>query len=169
MRRQRGSTLAIGLVLLTLVTLLALAGASGAHVEQLLAQGDGFRENAASAASAGIEVALRAIVNSVEPETVVSDVTGTLPGGSYEAAIRFTGYDLGLPQAPGAQLAGAHYEIVSTGRSARRAIDRQRANVMRVVPAPAAVTGADCEPVTPRRCVEAGTFRRLSWQRVPAP
>ena len=56
--RQR--TLAVGLILLTLVTLLGLAGASSAHVERLLAQNETFRENAASAASAGIEMAISA-------------------------------------------------------------------------------------------------------------
>ena len=38
--RQRGATLVVGLMLLTLVTLLGLAGASSAHVERLLAQNE---------------------------------------------------------------------------------------------------------------------------------
>jgi len=78
--RQRGAALAVGLMLLTVVTLLALAAAGSAHVEQVLAQNDGFRENAASAASAGIELAIRAIVTSSEPATVPARLTGTLPG-----------------------------------------------------------------------------------------
>jgi hypothetical protein len=171
MRSERGAALAVGLMLLSLVALLGLAGASGAHVEQLLAQNDSFRENAASAASAGIEVAIRAIVNSPAPETVVARITGRLPGsaGNYEASIRFVGYELTLPQAPGAQLAGAHFEIRSTGTSLRRAIDRQRASIMLVVTAAEPVAGADCEPLAPRPCLRAGEVRRQACQRIPAP
>ena len=51
-------------MLLSLVTLLGLAGASSAHVEAQLAQNEQFRENAASAASAGIEFAISRIVTS---------------------------------------------------------------------------------------------------------
>ena len=61
-RHQRGATLVVGLMLLTLVTLLGLAGAATAHIEPQLAHNEQFRENAASAASAGIEVAISRIV-----------------------------------------------------------------------------------------------------------
>ena len=76
--RQRGTTLAIGLTLLSLVTLLGLAGASTAHVERLLAQNGLFRENAASAASVGIESAISRIVtlstSLADPATVAGEV-----------------------------------------------------------------------------------------------
>jgi type II secretory pathway component PulK len=168
--RQRGSTLAVGLMLLSLVTLLALAGSSGAQVEQLLAQNESFRENAASAASAGIEMAIRAIVTSPDPESVVPRITAAWPdpGDSVEVTIQFKGYEFALPQAAGAPLAGAHFDIVSTGRSARGAVDRQRAGVRWVVPSPEPGTGTDCEPLSPRRCVQLHELRRYSWQRVPA-
>jgi hypothetical protein len=157
-------------MLLSLVTLLALAGSSGAQVEQLLAQNESFRENAASAASAGIEMAIRAIVTSPAPESVVPRITAPWPGpaDSFEVTIRFKGYESTLPQAPDAQLAGAHFDIVSTGRSARGAVDRQRAGVMFVVHSPQPIAGMDCEPVTPRRCVRLHELRRHSWLRVPA-
>ena len=71
-----------------------------------------------------------------------------------------------LPQAPGAHLAGAHFDIVSTGTGARHAVDRQRAAVMRVVDA-AEATPTDCAPVVPRRCHARGALERISWQRVP--
>ena len=57
--RQYGATLVVGLMLLALVTLLSLAAAGGAHIARLLAQNDSFRENAASASSAGVEMAIR--------------------------------------------------------------------------------------------------------------
>jgi hypothetical protein len=167
---QRGISLVVGLVLLSIVTLLGLAGASGAHVEQLLAQNEGFRENAASAASAGIEVALRAIVNSPAPEAVAPRITGSLAaaGASYDARVRFMGYETGLPQADGARLAGAHFEILSTGRAARNASDRQRANVMRVVEVTMPTGAVPCAPLAENRCRQAGEVW-TSWQRVAPP
>lgn len=173
-RRERGVTLVVGLVLLSIVTLLALAGANGAHVEQLLAQNESFRENAAIAASTGIEVALRAIVNSPAPDTVTTGLAGEVPGAlpgaaaSYQATIRFMGYEDGVPQDDGAQLAGAHFEIESTGQSARNAVDRQRAHVLLVVKSTTPVSGRACEPLVAQRCRQLHELRLQSWQRVPA-
>jgi len=172
MTNQKGATLAVGLVLLTLVTLLGLAGASAAHVERQLAQDETFRENAASAASAGIEMAMRAISTSTDPASVPPGLTGAMAdtgagaSGRYEVTLRFVGMDPALPQLPGAHLAGAHFDILSTGYSARRAVDRQRAAALWVVAAPGAVA-ADCEPLAPRHCHALGTIERLGWQRVP--
>jgi hypothetical protein len=168
---ERGVSLAVGLVLLSIVTLLGLAGASGAHVEQMLAQNETFRENAGFAASAGIEVAIRAIVNSTAPEAAVPRVTGQLPAaaGSYEATIRFMGLETGLPQAEGSLLAGAHFQIDSMGRAARNAVDRQRADVMWIIPAAPATETTPCTPVVARPCRQLLELRRQSWQRMPAP
>jgi Tfp pilus assembly protein PilX len=166
---QRGATLAVGLMMLTLVTLLGLAGASAAHVERLLAQNEAFRENAASAASAGMEMAIRQIVSS-EPAAVPARLADRVPGSSdrFVVSIRFAGLETSLPQAPGTRAAGAHFEIVSTGFAARRAVDRQRAGIMLVVASTAvpAAGGTDCEPVVPRHCHVPGELERLSWQRV---
>ena len=165
-RTRRGSALAVGLIILSLVTLLALAGASSAHVERVLAQNGAFRENAASAASAGIEMAISAILESARPESVQSVLTGGLAdGGSFEARIRFLGYEVTLPQVPGARLSGAHFEITSTGHAARGAVDRQRAGVMWVVESTVEVTPHDCRPIAERHCHEPGELERLSWQR----
>jgi len=169
---ERGTTLVVGLVLLALVTLLGLAGAATAHIEAELAHNEQFRENAASAASAGIELAISRIVTTPEPASF--STRSTFPGvaGRCEIQVRFMGYDSALPQEVGARLAGAHFEILSTGYSSRRAVDRQRAIVMRVVAAtdvaPASV--AACEPaVAGSRCRHADEVERLSWQRLPAP
>jgi hypothetical protein len=167
-RAQRGSALAVGLIILSLVILLALAGASSAHVERMLAQNDAFRENADFAASAGIEMAISAILSSAQPETVDPQVSGSLDGmnGRFEARVRFLGYEDALPQAPDARLQGAHFEVLSTGHAARRAIDRQRATVMWVVESPLPVATSDCTPTTKLHCHRAGELERLSWQRV---
>jgi hypothetical protein len=164
----RGATLVVGIILLAVVTLLGLAGASTAHVEQQLAQNEQFRENAASAASAGIEVALSHIVNSTSPATVPANIAEPMPGGAgrFEVRVHFAGLEPALPQAPGIPLAGAHFDVESTGYSARHAVDRQRATVMLVVPESTA-TPLPCEPAAPgRRSHVAGEIVRLSWQRV---
>ena len=167
-RRARGATLAVGLVLLALVTLLGLAGASSAHVERLLAQNEVFRENASAAASAGIELAMREISNS-EPAAFPARLDGLVPGTTdrFEVSIRFAGYEPSLPQAPGAMLIGAHFDILSTGYSARHAVDRQRAAAMRVVHDVTAIA-LDCEPLIRRHCHVDGELEQLSWQRMPA-
>jgi len=164
---QRGATLAVGLVLLTLVMLLGLAGASAAHVERLLAQDEAFRENAATAASAGIEMAIRTIVNSSDPASVPTSLAGRVPGSTdtYQVSLRFAGYEISLPQAPGSRLAGAHFDIVSTGTGARHAADRQRADVIWVVESDDELP-ADCAPLVPRRCLARGALERSSWQKV---
>jgi Tfp pilus assembly protein PilX len=166
--RARGATLVVGLILLSLVTMLGLAGASTAHVEQQLAQNEQFRDAAAAAASAGIEVAIARIAVAESPSSVPRSLRESMPGTTdrIDVAIRFVGYETALPQAPGGDLTGAHFEIVSTGFSARRAVDRQRADVMHVVHA------ADAEPqicgdeAAGRHCYTAGEMARLAWQRV---
>ena len=167
---QRGATLIVGLMLLTLVTLLGLAGAATAHIESQLAHNEQFRENAASAASAGIEVAISRIVSTAESSSAAFSASAKLPGADsrYEIQVRFLGYDLALPQAEAAHLAGAHFEIISTGYSARRAIDRQRAIVMRVDESAEPRSTSPCQPANTVRCHEAGELARLSWQRLEA-
>jgi len=170
--RQHGATLVVGLILLTLVTLLGLAGAATAHIEAQLAHNEQFRENAASAASAGVEVAISRIVTTPDPAFATFSASATLPDAAsrFEIRTRFLGYDIALPQSPGANLAGAHFEIHSTGYSSRRAIDRQRAIVMRVDAAAEPAAASECEPMVPGvRCHEAGELVRLSWQRLPSP
>ncbi len=177
--RQRGTTLFVGLMLLAVVTLLGLAGARGAHIEGQLARNEQFRENAASAASAGIEYAIRRIVSSPLPDIPPPDGDGAstrasaaMSGSSdhFETATRFVGYEPALPQAAGANLAGAHFEITSMGYSAARAVDTQRARVMFVVPATEPAPGRECEPVAAGvPCFESGELVRLSWQRLHAP
>jgi hypothetical protein len=165
LRGQRGTTLVVGLMLLTLVTLLGLAGGATAHIEAQLAHNEQFRENAVSAASAGVEVAISRIVTTPDPASF--SISANLPGSArFEVQARFLGFDAGLPQA-GTHLAGAHFAIISTGYSSRRAVDRQRAIVMRVDTAAEPVAASECEPALPGvRCHEAGELVRLSWQRL---
>jgi len=80
--------------------------------------------------------------------------------------VRFLGYDSALPQPAGARLAGAHFEILSNGYSSRRAADRQRAIVMRVIESTEPVAASECAPLNSSHCHEAGELVRLSWQRL---
>jgi hypothetical protein len=99
-------------------------------------------------------------------------LSASLPGtrDRFEVDARLLGYELGLPQAPGGNLAGAHFEILSTGHAARGAVDRQRATVMLTVELATPAAGTDCEPAAPGvRCATLGELQRLSWQRQPAP
>jgi hypothetical protein len=164
--RQRGATLVVGLVLLAVVTLLGLAGADSAHVERLLAQNERFRENAASAASAGLEIAIRRIVSTADPAAVPLAVEDSMPDSSdrYSVTIRFAGFEPALPQSPTTHLAGAHFELTSTGFAARRSVDRQRLSVMSVVDG--AGTALPCLPEVPTHCLGAGELVRGGWQRV---
>lgn len=169
MNSQRGAALVAGLLLLTLISLLGIAGAAAAQVELQLARNEQFRENASSAASAGIEIAISHVTASA-PEAVPARLHASLPGsaGQIEIQVRFLGYESALPQLPGANLAGAHFEILSGGYAARGATDRQRALVVLAVEVSGA-TGSDCQPLTAARCAAAGELRRLSWQRLPTP
>lgn len=170
MNAQHGAALVTGLLLLALISLLGLAGAAAAQVELQLARNEQFRENAASAASAGIEIAILQVTAS-DPELVPSRLAASLPGSGerVDVQMRFLGYEKDLPQPPGGSLAGAHFEIVSAGFAARGATDRQRARVMVAIDFPEA-TPADCEPlVAGVRCAVEGELRRLSWQRMPLP
>jgi hypothetical protein len=167
--RAHGSALVVGLVLLSVITLLGLAGATAARVEMQLAHDHRFRENAASAASAGIETAISHMTGTTSDSdfTLNASLPGREHSARFEVRAHFMGHEYGLPQAPGANLAGGHYEILSAGYSARGAVDAQRAIVMRVVPAPTPAAATDCEPVAPVRCLGLHEILRLSWQRLP--
>jgi type II secretory pathway component PulK len=167
-RGQHGATLVVGMILLALVSMLGLAGAGTAHIELRVAQNERFRENAALAASAGIEYAIGRIVTTPDPATLTATFDGAMPDSSdrYSVVTRLAGFELALPQEEGSLAAGAHFEILSTGRSGR-GVDRQRATVMLVVYS-AEATRQPCLAET-ARCLRAGDLVRTSWQRVPVP
>lgn len=168
MNRARGVALVTGLLLWSLLSLLAMAAATAARIELQLARNERFRENAVSAASAGIEMAIAQIPN-YSPESVPARVALRLAEAQLDVQTRFLGLELGLPQVAGQHLAGAHFEINSLGRSGRGAVDRQRSYVMFVVSvADAPEPGCDPAPAGVR-CFARGELLRLSWQRLPEP
>ena len=105
---ERGATLVVGLMLLALVTLLGLAGAATAHIEAQLAHNEQFRENAASAASAGVEYAISRIVTTPAPDSVSSSASATMPGtpDRFESQSRFSATTSRCLSAPAAASRG---------------------------------------------------------------
>lgn len=128
-RVQRGAALVIGLVLLLILTLLAVTGMNTATTELVMAGNEQYRRAASLAASTGIEVAIADIggvptVPGVAP-TVANAPTGNVTIDSYTSATRYMGEESGLPQSSVDKFVGLHFEIDSTGVSARNARDRQ--------------------------------------------
>ena len=77
------------------------------------------------------------------------------PDGLEEVLISGHQLEQSLPQAPGGRVVGAHFDIVSTGHSARQIVDRQRAGVMWTLQGPAGTPRVECEPLMPRHCYAA--------------
>jgi type IV pilus assembly protein PilX len=134
-RRQGGAALVVGLVLLVILTLLAVAGMSTSTTELLMAGNEQFRRTAAQSATAGIEEAIAAI--STVPTSPSADPTEagrqTVDGSTvdrYDTRTRFVDTETGLPQSSADKFVGFHFEIESDGASARNARDRQVQGVM---------------------------------------
>lgn len=129
--REAGAALVIGLVLLVILTLLAIAGMSTATTELVMAGNEQFRRNATQAATIGIEEAIAAIgtvptVPGIAPTIIAANVT-ELPDvpDRYTTASRYVDVEIGLPQSSADKFIALHYEIESDGQSARNARDRQ--------------------------------------------
>lgn len=152
-RPQRGAALVIGLILLLVLTLLAVAGMNSATTELVMAGNEQFHRNAAHAASTGIEEAIAGIgtvptVAGAAPVSVAAtpvpgaDTSGTgdvCGGGAriscYSTSTRYVGDEMGLPQSSANKFVGLHYRIQSTGTAARNSSDTQVQGVMVVAPA----------------------------------
>lgn len=130
LRPQRGAALVIGLVLLLILTLLAITGMNTASTELVMAGNEQYRRAAAMAATAGIEEAIADIgsvptVPGVAPTQVADVPVGAAGTDHYTTSSRYIGEETGLPQSSVDRFVGLHYEIDSTGTSARNARDRQ--------------------------------------------
>lgn len=124
-RRQRGAALVIGLILLLVLTLLAVAGMNTASSELIMAGNEQYRQNAFRAADIGIEQALTSLASipqtgaaQVEPSVSVADSD---TGDTYATSTRYMGEDKDIPGFSAGKYVGYHYEITSTGASARNA------------------------------------------------
>ena len=127
-RRQQGAALVVGLILLTILTLLAVSGMNTASVELVMAGNEQYRQRAFQAAGTGIEEALS------ELATVPQDNTGkTLTdqpvkkttNETYNVTSKYVGDDLNVPGFSTGKFVGLHYEITSDGFSSRNAHSQQ--------------------------------------------
>jgi type IV pilus assembly protein PilX len=121
---QKGAALIIGLLLLTVLTLLAITGMNTASTELTMAGNEQFRQNAFEAAETGIEQAL--VVLPTLAQTAVPVVVGAtnVPNSTtdqYSTRTTYMGEDANIPNFSIGKFTGYHYEIVSQGTSARNA------------------------------------------------
>jgi len=120
-RKQRGAALVVGLLLLVILTLLAISGMNTASTELVMAGNEAFRQNAFQAASSGMEDRLETLAD-VPQLSTPTVVEKTLSGkDAYKTSTLYQGDDMNIPGFSVGRFAGIHYQIVSTGRSARDA------------------------------------------------
>jgi type IV pilus assembly protein PilX len=132
---QGGAALVVGLILLMVLTLLAISGMNTATVELRMAGNLQSAQNAFQAAEIGIERTLATAVPNTAATITVPETT--VPGSTtdrYETVTRFetpngvtpvpTG---GFSMGAGAGFSAYHFDVTSTGTSARdaRAVNTQ--------------------------------------------
>lgn len=126
---QGGAALVVGLVLLMVLTVLAISGMNTATVELQMAGNFQYGQSAFQAAEVGIERAMQSNTlstntNAPTPATLItgstsdyyaSQVTFTLPNGM--TPVPEGGYSMG----EGTGFSAYHFDVSSTGTSARNA------------------------------------------------
>lgn len=128
----RGSALVIAMILLFILSLLAVAGMSLSTAEIVMAGNEQFRRLASDAASSGIEMAIAHLRSFTAEGEVSSD--------AFVATVRRAGVETSLPQSSVDKFMGEHFEIESTGHSARGASDVQTQGVLLVSPSSGVTT-----------------------------
>ncbi len=127
--RQRGAALVVGLLLMVILTLLAISGMNTASVELVMAGNEQYRQKAFQASSTGIEEALTLLATVPQtstPTTVTADVPNADAGDKYTTDSLYMGDDLNVPGFSAGKFVAFHYQITSTGTSARNASSRQQ-------------------------------------------
>ena len=121
---QKGAALIIGLLLLTVLTLLAITGMNTASTELTMAGNEQFRQNAFEAAETGIEQALVVLPTLAQnPAPVVVGATNVPNSATdqYSTQTTYLGEDQNIANFSIGKFTGYHYEIVSQGTSSRNA------------------------------------------------
>lgn len=117
---QRGAALVVGLLLLLVLTLLAISGMNTASLELVMAGNTQYHQNAFQAAEAGIEQALGE--GGFNPGATAETFAPT--GEPFTATITPQLGGMALPAIWGSSwdsFSTYHFEIQSTGQSARNA------------------------------------------------
>lgn len=150
---QRGAALVVGLLLLLVLTLLAISGMNTASLELMMAGNEQYRQNAFQAAETGIEHAIRdGQFNPGEPSEAFDeqDVEGSA-SDKFEATIETQLNGLAQGAIWGNSwnsFSTYHFEIQSTGTSARNAISEHVQGVAVVAPFDTSVGPAPNLPST---------------------
>jgi Tfp pilus assembly protein PilX len=118
--RQHGAALVVGLLLLVVLTLLAIAGMNTASTELVMAGNEQFREGAFQAAEAGVEEQLPKL-DAIAPDTA-APVTTTKDLGNNTGYTTVSQYR-GEGSVPGSstKFVGFYYDVQSTGTAKRNA------------------------------------------------
>lgn len=121
--RQKGAALAIGLILLLILTLLAVTGMNTSSTELVMAGNEQYRQRAFQASEAGIERTLPVLykVNQNCDLDDQDELEAEPPMGDKIILTAQAKGDGPAPSGFGQDFATLHYEIVSTGTSVRNA------------------------------------------------
>jgi type IV pilus assembly protein PilX len=130
-RSQGGAALVVGMILLMVLTLLAISGMNSATLELQMAGNAQYSENAFQAAETGVEEALRsARLNGVNTSNVDPEVDDVVTGTTdHYKILTLHNPDNGVTKVPsggfsmgvGKGFSAYHFDITSTGTSARSA------------------------------------------------
>jgi type IV pilus assembly protein PilX len=145
-RQQRGAALVVGLVLLAVITLLAVAQINSVSLELKMAGNSQYQERAFQAAETGIEQALATGLFAI-PQPRDGELHENVPISSSEQFSTTLTADLdGAAQPPvwgnsWNSFSSYHFAIRSTGMSSRGAQAIHSQGVARLSPSAATVTG----------------------------
>jgi type IV pilus assembly protein PilX len=122
-QRQRGAALVVGLILLAVLTLLAIAGMNTASTELIMAGNEQFRQQAFQASEAGIERQLMTLAADMAPDSTPNPLEKDITLGTNVAThVTLHYWGEGSVQGHSADnFIGFHYEALSTGTSSRNA------------------------------------------------
>lgn len=124
-RKQKGAALIIGLLLLTIVTLLAITGMNTASTELAMAGNEQYRQNAFEASETGIEQRLSTLrtVPAILGTTVDSGITPIAGSATdqFSTETAYMGLDSLVANSSTNTFVEYHYQIESTGTSSRDA------------------------------------------------
>lgn len=143
--RQAGAALVVGLLLLLVLTVLAISGVNSTSLNLIMAGNAQFAQDAFQAAESGIEVSMAA--NEFNPDPNLPPETQAVDK-LYTAVSRTQLCGMPQPALPGSSLKSYstyHFEVESTGESARGASARNIQALAIIAPADATVAPAeDC-------------------------
>jgi Tfp pilus assembly protein PilX len=140
--RQRGAALVVGLLLLLVLTLLAISGMNTASLELVMAGNTQYQQNAFQAAETGIERALfdGGFNPGAPAERLPASGEQQIAGSTTDAYVStITPQLAGAPQpalwgSSWDSFSTFHFEIQSTGSSARNAVAVNRQGVAIIAP-----------------------------------